>query len=304
MDKTYTCICGETFTVPNKFNSHKNHCKIHIEQKYGSYELYIQWCNRNKLNKQLELKTWIQEQHQCETCGKIMTEKYGSGRFCCRACANTRKHSDETIHRIKKSMQKYSKSISNAAKVQFSQRVAEYTKNPKICCICGKKLQYDQRYRKTCSDSCKHLLLRQNSLKAVQQAGGNLNKFGVRGTAKYGIYKGIHCDSSYELAFVIYCFDHNISFERNLKGFEYCYNNSTHLYFPDFIINNKYIEIKNYISDLTKAKIDQFPADETLLVYDKKALKECLSYCKTTYGPNYAYLYDRDKPSWLDRAKM
>lgn len=32
----------------------------------------------------------------CENCGKLATEKYGSGRFCSRTCANTHKHSDET----------------------------------------------------------------------------------------------------------------------------------------------------------------------------------------------------------------
>lgn len=33
----------------------------------------------------------------CENCGKVVEDqdKFGSGRFCCRACANSHKHSDE-----------------------------------------------------------------------------------------------------------------------------------------------------------------------------------------------------------------
>ena len=38
----------------------------------------------------------------CEHCGKVVEDenKYGSGRFCCRACANARKHSVETKQKI------------------------------------------------------------------------------------------------------------------------------------------------------------------------------------------------------------
>lgn len=38
----------------------------------------------------------------CEHCGKIVEDKdkFGSGRFCCRACANSHKHSEETKQKI------------------------------------------------------------------------------------------------------------------------------------------------------------------------------------------------------------
>ena len=41
--------------------------------------------------------------YTCEKCGKYVEDinKYGSGRFCSRACANTRKHSDETKDKIR-----------------------------------------------------------------------------------------------------------------------------------------------------------------------------------------------------------
>lgn len=44
--------------------------------------------------------------YTCEKCGKITEERFGSGRFCSRACANTRTHSAETKERIRQSINK------------------------------------------------------------------------------------------------------------------------------------------------------------------------------------------------------
>ena len=39
---------------------------------------------------------WLLEKHICKTCGKIMTEYYGKGIYCCKSCAITHHHSEET----------------------------------------------------------------------------------------------------------------------------------------------------------------------------------------------------------------
>jgi hypothetical protein len=44
--------------------------------------------------------------YTCEKCGKVTEKKFGSGRFCSRACANTRVHSAETREKIKQSVNK------------------------------------------------------------------------------------------------------------------------------------------------------------------------------------------------------
>ena len=38
----------------------------------------------------------------CERCGKVVedSDKFGSGRFCSRSCANSRQHSEETKHKL------------------------------------------------------------------------------------------------------------------------------------------------------------------------------------------------------------
>ena len=56
--------------------------------------------------------------------------------------------------------------------------------------------------------------IRKNKIKEKAK----LNNGGYRqgsGRGKKGWYKGFFCDSSWELAYVIYCLDHNIDIKRN-----------------------------------------------------------------------------------------
>lgn len=108
---------------------------------------------------------------------------------------------------------------------------------------------------------------------------------------KCGYYKDYQCDSSWELAFVIYCLEHNIKIERNKIGFQYYYKNKSHLYYPDFKIGDTYYEIKGRIRDTEnlETKIKSFP--EKLKVLYSEDLKEILSYVRKKYGRNFTYLY-------------
>ena len=117
---------------------------------------------------------------------------------------------------------------------------------------------------------------------------------------KFGTYNGYHCDSSWELAFVIYNLDHNISFTRNTERFPYEHDGVIRTYYPDFIINNVYYEIKSYFDDRVPNKIRDFPTEKQLIIIDQDKIKPYLDYCETTYGRDFATMYDRSSPSWLD----
>ena len=59
------------------------------------------------------------------------------------------------------------------------------------------------------------------------------------------LYNNINFDSSWELAYYIWLTDNNIEFEYQPNiSFEYMVNGKIHKYFPDFLINDEYIEIK------------------------------------------------------------
>lgn len=76
------------------------------------------------------------------------------------------------------------------------------------------------------------------------------------GRGKKGYYKGFQCDSSYELAYVIYCLDHNIQIERCKEYFEYEYQGKKHRYYPDFVVNDEIVEIKGFWNGRVNAKRD------------------------------------------------
>lgn len=104
---------------------------------------------------------------------------------------------------------------------------------------------------------------------------------------KRGWYKGYWVDSSWELAFVLYNLDHKISFERNYDGFDYNDDGKVKRFYPDFIVNNEYIEIKGFHSSLVDKKISQFPKDKTLKILYKQEMIPYLEYAKSSYGKEF-----------------
>lgn len=110
------------------------------------------------------------------------------------------------------------------------------------------------------------------------------------GICKHGSYKGYYCDSSWELAYIIYNLEHGILFSRNKIGFNYIFNNKIHKYYPDFIIGEKYVEIKGYFTDQVNEKIKQFPLN--LEIIDKEKIKPYLEYTINKYGKDFIKLYD------------
>lgn len=112
------------------------------------------------------------------------------------------------------------------------------------------------------------------------------------GYGKQGTYKGIHCDSSWELAYLIYCLEHNIKIERFKKSFEYIdSNNIKHKYYPDFLINdNEIIEIKGYKTDNWKYKQDIVLKENIKVLYENDMLN-ILNYVENKYGKDFIKLY-------------
>lgn len=114
-------------------------------------------------------------------------------------------------------------------------------------------------------------------------------------------YNNIFFDSKPELAFYIYCKDHNLNIERNTDSFEYVVNNKLHYYFPDFKIDNTYYEIKgnqfldenigwknpfNTKDETFKFKYQCAIKNNVIILYEKD-YKKYLNYIKETYNPNY-----------------
>lgn len=283
---------------------YKKECKwcnklIEVE-KQPLFALHVANCKSNpnlevrKQKASLKLKGVLKSERFtlkkiCSKCGNnfeiVATEseirRNKVRKFCSRKCGNSRNLTEETKYKISKSLIEGGKRFSpNNKGRRYEKRNGILTNekyNEFICQHCGeigKSTNYkkDQKYHKKCWLSIS----------------GGLKEGTSR--SKHGWYKEYWCDSSYELAFLIYCLDHEIKIERNREGFEYVFENKKHLFYPDFIVDGKYVEIKNFESDLTDAKILYFPHE--IKVYYRKTIQPFLKYVKNKYGNNFISLYE------------
>jgi hypothetical protein len=104
------------------------------------------------------------------------------------------------------------------------------------------------------------------------------------GNAKQGWYKGIHCDSTWELAFLVFYKEHNLNIQRCTEKFEYIWNNEKHIYIPDFITDEGIIEIKGRKTKQSEEKHKQFP---NIILIDYNLMKPYLNYVQNKYGENF-----------------
>lgn len=128
----------------------------------------------------------------------------------------------------------------------------------------------------------------------------NLQRFGCENpqqnheihvkTMKHYKYDSLNFDSSWELAVYIYCIDHKIHIEREPIRFKYnndqgkeCY------YFPDFIINNRIVEIKGdqfldengTLKDKAKLKCIE---DNNVELWTRPDVQKYINYCEEKFG--------------------
>ena len=161
-----------------------------------------------------------------------------------------------------------------------------------ICDICGNEFDVKElsngRYSKSkfCSKKC---------YSKFYSNFANEHDFGGKNYSKKfhnGKYHGIRCDSSWELAYLVYNLEHNIPIKRcNIKFYYIDENNIKRKYTPDFIINdNEIIEIKGYLSDRDRLKNIQNKQVHILFYED---LIDVFNYIKNKYGNKFwEILYD------------
>lgn len=221
----------------------------------------------------------------CKKCGKDIPVGY---KFCSRSCSA--KYNNVVRCRKPWSAESKKRQSDRFLGKGFGRYVKagykEYT-----CRYCGKKFTREEYYTlsaKYCSAECAKLRV----LEWKRQTGGY--KAGA-GRGKSGWYKGIHCDSTWELAFVIYCLDHDLQVERCKEVRDYKFQGKIHRYYPDFIVEGRIIEIKGYKTEQWEAKISQNP---DIIVLGREDIKQYLVYIQEKYslkGLELVKLYDYRK---------
>ena len=259
----YCKYCGKECKNLNSLKQHECRCKQNpnmiinpmknkdtvIKNKIKSLQTLR---NNYKIKKENKIAEYDKNPKLCLQCGKPLScQQAKSGRkFCCGRCSNLSRppRSEDIINKTRETL------IKNKHKhkqvIQKQLRIEEYNKKPKRCVICNNALLYEKRDKKTCCKEC------HNKLISIKMTSLERHHDKILGTnCKKGYYHNIWCDSSWELAFLVYCLDKGFKIERCNEQIEYNYKNEMHKYYPDFILNkNIYIEVKGFEDDKVKYK--------------------------------------------------
>lgn len=165
----------------------------------------------------------------------------------------------------------------------------------RFCVQCNNQLPRNY-YNKTCSRKC---FSEAQSKRAIKQL--------KKGRGRQGYYKGIYCNSIYELVFVIYNLDLNKNIKRCVNTYFYKYKNLLKRYTPDFIIENQIYEIKGWHTFLVDIKLQAAEKQGAVikLLYEKD-LEQMFNYVVRTYKISkhmFHTLYDNYKPKFLHVCK-
>lgn len=231
----------------------------------------------------------------CELCG-IGFERKKTQRFCGNTCSvrysnkkrqeNGWSPSSEHRKRTADSL-RGRKGHTNNLGIKISPR--ECMSCPECGIVFEKTLKSTKKY---CSRVC-----------AVKNMGGYREK---SGRSKCGYYNGVYCASTYELAWVIYRFDHKQSVKR-FEGFILYENDKK--YYPDFIDGKKIFEIKGWVTTITESTIKAKCNAAILNGYEievlyKDMMKPIIKYVKDSRQvTNIECLYDDYKPTILYKCK-
>lgn len=229
---------------------------------------------------------------KCKNCGNIITNSDSRNIFCSRSCSATynnsrRKHTEETRRKIRYSIQRAR--ADGISKTPTEGKGLRKVIN--VCISCSKPFEARKKpNQKCCSVSCKTDAYNRGLYDLKGKSGG-YRKGSGRG--KSGWYNGIWCDSSYELAWVMYHLDHNIPFERNQEPFQYEYNGKIHLYYPDFRLKDgdELVEIKGFYNEQTYAKLKSVVKTK-LTILGKEEMVKYIDYAKEKYGEKFVSLYE------------
>lgn len=203
----------------------------------------------------------------CSFCGKRCGSLQGLRRHE-NYCVNNPQHKEKNWEPWNKGLTKDTNDTIKQQAKNFSARIA---KEGYVGC-CG--LRGDQNPSKRADVKAKV---------SAKMMGNHYNNPNKTGRGKKGWYKGFYCSSTYELAFVIYCIDNHINIQRYTGFYEYQYDNKTHRYYPDFIIDGCIYEIKGFWTPQVSAKTASV-TDKPIKVLYRDDMTDIFTYIKNTYG--------------------
>lgn len=127
-----------------------------------------------------------------------------------------------------------------------------------------------------------------DKLSKIAKSSGLGGRVEGSGRGKKGWYKGFFCDSSWELAYLIYQLEHDAKIERCKEVRSYEWEGKQRKYFPDFVVEGKIVEIKGYKTKQWEAK--QAANPDVICLYSNE-MTPYINYVTEKYGKDYIKLY-------------
>lgn len=300
-------------------------------KKYGKYSYLRDWIN-NEIpllsDTYYKITTkcyWILHNiitfPKCDTCGAIITRNcgirgYSTGESDRIHCQNNGKCANNDLEKLKQ-FEEYCLNKFGSTTPFTSDTFLEKVETTSLKKYGVKRPQQADVVKNKVAETCIRLygvsctLKADSVIKKIENT--NLDRYGVKAVAqnheiflkqhqKY-MYKNIHFDSSWELAYYIWLTDNNIDFtyQPNIS-FDYTTkkDNKKHKYFPDFLINGIFYEIKGdcFFNDNNEPiKYDKYPWFEkydsmqqnNVQVLRFADIKHCLKYCDEKFNSKVWY---------------
>ena len=279
--------CGKTFKNLGGLNSHKNYCAILQSRKNKPDPNEVIQCNicgqlltRKFLDLHFKTKhdttyTRISNEFVCKFCGKTYRDAGNLKKHIMYSCNN---NPDKTILKKKKS---HSEVWNKGKTKETDERVYKQSASLKESYSSGRvippfKGKHHSDFSKKLQSDAQLALDHSNNCRRTHGKGGYID--------------GIYMMSRYELAYYVYMRDTHQDIRRCDKTFTYEYEGKKHHYTPDFIVNNRVVEIKGFE---TPVDIIKYAAVENLQVLYLDDIQHCFTYCKEKYNvEDVAQLYD------------
>ena len=178
----YICKCGKSFETAQGLHGHKTFCKIYLgEEQYKINceinakkfeESNLRKQEQAKIRKQQKLQQWLDEKHSCENCGKVMTEFYGSGRFCSAKCArgfSTKNNREEISRKVGDKLRGTHLSEEHKLKISEANKESWTPERRQMQSIISKNTMSNPEVRLNISNKLKGRTLSEESRKKISE---------------------------------------------------------------------------------------------------------------------------------------
>lgn len=246
MTKTYTCRdCGASYDNRNSYNGHRT-------RKHPTGGRVVCCIITKKLLTLAQFEANGKRTKNCVCCGRLFVGDGAAAKFCSRSCGAVVNNKSKTGPRT--FSEKWKRQAMSVLKANLERGFQ------KICVTCKSDFVAGSVAARYCSKACRP------STRSGRPVGGCRDR---SGRSKYGYFEGIWCQSTYEMAFVWKCLSEGKSIARNTEGFPYLNDKGQdRMFYPDFLVDGQYYEVKGWMTENVQRKISAFPHDIILLIGD------------------------------------